>query len=361
MKRILLLLLLGLAACTQRSVLEEAAIEGPYLILSTPYYEDGSVNYDNLVREARFAAEWNTPGLIWPQSNDSVDLLTEEERIEGMRRLVEEWREHPKRTRLVLGVNGDDTAQMLRFARTAEDLAQESGVPLILAARPPYYGTDEEMMSEYYDSLASVTDRPVIIQTYVNDACPSPSVEFLIDLARRYPDSYGWIKEESDKLEANDRQRAEIEGKPYVKTVFSAWGGWQWLYQHRRNGTMGLISEKVAYAPLTSLVWELMKSGDEPELLTEAFAMYRLMIDQRFVVHDSLRGYALHYLVRLGIFDNMLSRTYALAPDGPDGTYSPENKGKWVLDEYVLTESQTAELDLCYDDMMRFVNKYYKR
>lgn len=359
MKKLLLLVLISLVSCVRQG--EEQKIEGPFLILSTPYNEDGSVNYDNLVKEACFAARWDTPGVIWPQSNDAIDLLTVDERIAGMQALVQEWKDNPKNTVLTLGVNGDDIEEMLMFAREAERLGQESGVDLILAARPPYYGQNEDDLRAYYDALAGVAKRPVIIQTYVNEACPAPSAEFLIDLARKYPDVYGWIKEESNKLEANDRQKAELAGRPYVKTVFSAWGGWQWLYQRRQIGTAGLISEKIAYAPITSLVWQEMKKGENEDCLTEAFAMYRLMIDQRFVIHDSLRGYGLHYLMNLGVFDNMLSRTYAMEPDGPAGTYTRENKGKWKLTEFELTDMQKDELDRCYDDMMKFVKKNYRK
>ena len=361
MKRILLLLFIALVSCAAPEVAHESKIEGPFLILSTPYYEDGSVNYENLVKEACFAAEWNTPGVIWPQSNDAIDLLTEQERITGMEALVNEWKNNPKKTILTLGVNGDDTEQMLMFAREAERMAQESGVDFVLAARPPYYGKTEEDIKEYFEALATVAKRPVIIQTYVNDDCPAPSAELLIELAKKYPDIYGWIKEESNKLEANDRQKAELEGKPYIKTVFSAWGGWQWLYQRRQIGTAGLISEKIAYAPITSLVWEQMKAGDKETCLTEAFAMYRLVIDQRFVIHDSLRGYGLYYLVRLGVFDNMLSRSYAVKTDSPLACLPIEDKSQWTLTEFTLTDMQKAELDKCYEDMMNFVKRNYKK
>ena len=202
--------------------------------------------------------------------------------------------------------------------------------------------------------------RPVIIQTYVNDACPTPSVDFLVGLARKYPDIYGWIKEESDKLEANARQQSELEARDAIKTVFSAWGGWQWLYQRRQIGTAGLISERVAYAPIVSMIWKSMKEGDKKGRLTEAYALYRLLIDQRFLPYDSLRGYSLYYLVRLGLFGNMLSRTYAAEPDGAHGTYTKENKSKWVLRDIELTGIQKAELDKCYDHMMKFVKKYYR-
>lgn len=138
-----------------------------------------------------------------------------------MAALVGEWRKNPTKTVLALGVNGDDTEEMLVFAREAERLAAESGVDIVLAARPPYYGATESEQQAYFDALAKVARRPVIIQTYVNDACPTPSVDFLVGLARKYPDIYGWIKEESDKLEANARSRASLKPamrlKPYSR------------------------------------------------------------------------------------------------------------------------------------------------
>ncbi len=345
-------------SCGRRQAPSER-IEGPFLILSTPYFADGAVDYASLVEEARFAASWDTPGIIWPQSNDAVDLLTREEKFAGMAALVKAWAEKPCGTVLTLGVNGDDTADMMVYAREAERLAEESGVDIALCARPPYYGMDEAAQQEYFDSLASIAKHPVIIQTYVNEAAPVMSVDFLVALAKKYPDTYGWIKEESNHLEANARQQGELAAKPYIKTVFSAWGGWQWLYQRRQIGTAGLISEKIAYAPITSCVWQAMK--EDREDLTEAYAMYRLMIDQRFLKTDALRGYALHYLVRLGIFENMVSRVPAVQADGPSKTWTPGTKGLWKLHEVELTPMQTAELDRCYDDMMAFVNKHYKR
>ena len=144
MKKYLLLLLVALASCGCTEQVQGERIEGPFLILSTPYNEDGSVNYENLVKEACFAAEWDTPGVIWPQSNDAIDLLTVDERLAGMTALVNEWKANPKKTVLTLGVNGDDITQMMYFAREAERLAEESGVDIALAARPPYYGQTQQ-------------------------------------------------------------------------------------------------------------------------------------------------------------------------------------------------------------------------
>lgn len=57
---------------------------GPFPILSTPYKTDGAVDFEVLARSARFMDWCESPGMIWPQSNDSIDLLTQDEKLEGM-------------------------------------------------------------------------------------------------------------------------------------------------------------------------------------------------------------------------------------------------------------------------------------
>ena len=325
------------------------------MILSTPYFEDGAVDYETLVAEAEFADGWGTPGLIWPQSNDANDLLTFDERIRGMETLCEAWSRKGFKAVLTLGISGDNREEALKNAAEAERFIAKYGVENVaLCARPPYDGTCEKDVQEYYTAIASAVKHPVIIQTHVNRTCPSPSVEFILHLAKTYPDIYGWVKEETNSLEANDRQRQELVS-PYIKTVFSAWGGWQWLYQARRIGTRGLVSERVAYAPIVNYVWQCIKNGDADGTLTQAYALYRLLIDQRNLESNSLRGYSLHYLVRLGVFKNTISRDYVEKVVTPAGTYPIGDKSVWKLVSCDLAEDEVQELDKCYDDMMAFI------
>ena len=58
-------------------------IRGPFPILSTPFNEDGSVDWESLARGCVFTADGGCPGVIWCQSNDAVDLLTFEEKAKG--------------------------------------------------------------------------------------------------------------------------------------------------------------------------------------------------------------------------------------------------------------------------------------
>ena len=352
MKVAVLFVLTALIGLAGAAVPPAERMKGPFLIASTPYLADGSVDYDALVAEAKYIDASGCTGVIWPQSNDSIDLLTHEEKFEGVRRLTTVAKEF-RNAVLTIGISGTNTAEMLELATGAERITAESPAPTALAARPPTDGTTEAEVREYYEALGRVAKRPVIIQTFVSDACPAPSVAFLRELSERFPKVYGYIKEESEGQRANERQAAERGMKPPVKTVFSAWGGWQWLYQFRQCGTEGLVSERPAYAPLVARIWSLMKNGDPDGRLMETYAVYRYMIDQRAIPGGSLRGYSLYYLKKLGLFKTTLSRTYLKSKVTESGTFG-EGHG-WKLEDLSLTDAQRAELDANFEAMNRFL------
>lgn len=95
-----------------------------------------------------------------------------------------------------------------------------------------------------------------------------------------------------------------------IHTVFSAWGSYQWLYQSRRIGSEGVISERVAYADVLAEIWRLMELRDSSGRLDDAFAKYLLMINISEFVPGSLRGGHLYVLQKRGVFKNLLSREY---------------------------------------------------
>ncbi len=330
-------------------------MRGPFPILSTPYHEDGSVDYESLKRGVRFTIGGGCPGVIWCQSNDAVDLLTFDEKVKGYEACAEAMQ--GVNGMMTFGCNGVDKSQMLRETAAVEQIAKKyPRTNIAIITRPPSEGKTLDDVRAYYEAQAKVAQRPVIIQTVVNQTCPSPTVEMLIDLATKYPSIYGYIKEESGGLKANDNMIKENAAKPIIHTVFSAWGGWQWLYQSRRCGSEGLITERCAYAPLLGYIWKQMENNDRNGKLTLAYALFRLLIDQRGFP-EGLRGYSLYYLQRQGVFKTTLSRVYLKAEQKEQGMVAVGDTTKWKLSDIQLSELQKAELDECYDDMLRFVQK----
>ena len=311
-----------------------APVRGAYPILTTPYLEDGAVDYDSLVNEAKWVDAAGVDGIIWPQSDDSIDLLTTDEKMRGMSALAEASRGF--RARLCIGVNGRDAAEMLEVARHAESLAAEFNPRIVFISRPGDDCRTQEDLERYYESLATVARRPVIVQTYNGDKCPAPSVELLARLAERHPGIYGWIKEEvRDGFEANRRMKSELAAKPPLKTVFSAWGGWQWLYQSRRLGSEGVISERAALAPMLAEIWRLMEAKDETGKLDAAYAKYLLAINLMQTVPGDLRGYQLVFFREKGIFRTTVSRVRV------DKAVDPY---KWKLDVLEVDDGIRAEI-----------------
>ncbi len=304
-------------------------IQGPFLILSTPFTAKGAVDFDALAKQARYVDRCGCPGMIWPQSGDSVDLLSTEEKRQGMEVLASASR-GLRTTALCLGVQGKDTAEMLEYARHAEKLA-----PAAMISRPPDSGKTEADMRQYWSALAAVTKRPVFIQTTGGVAYkgPSPSPKLLIELGKKFL-NFGYVKEEAGSVIS--RMRALLAAKPPIRRVFGARGGLGWLYE-LRLGAEGLITERAIYADVLTRIWELHKSGSDPEAMRDAYSKFLLMTNLS-TTHPggSLRGIQLYLWKKRGVFQTMVSRHY-----GPKRSVP----AKPIYSELKLSKEQIAEIE----------------
>jgi len=307
-------------------------IRGPFLILSTPFTASGALDFDALAKQARYVDWCGCPGMIWPQSGDSVDLLTTDEKLQGMEVLAKTAR--GLHTALCLGVQGKDTAEMLVFANHAEKLA-----PAAIISRPPDSGKTEDDLREYWRALASVAKRPVIFQTTGGVAYkgPTPSVPLLVELAKESP-YFGYVKEEAGSVIA--RTRALLAARPPIRRVFSARGGLGWLYE-LRLGTEGLITERAVYADVLTRIWELHQGGTDPAALRDAYSKFLLMTNlSQTHPGGGLRGPHLYLWKKRGVFQTMVSRHY-----GP-GRSRPASP---IYSELELTEEDIAEIEYRFE------------
>ena len=165
---------------------------------------------------------------------------------------------------------------------------------------------------------------------------PVPSTELLIELAKEFP-NFGYVKEEAGSVIA--RLRALVAAKPPIRRVFGARGGYGWLYE-LRLGSEGLITERAIYADVLTRVWELHKSGSDPDALRDAYSKFLLMINLSRTHPGDLRGYQLYLWKKRGVFQTMVSRHY-----GPNRTI-PASR---IYSELQLTKEEMAEIEFRFE------------
>jgi dihydrodipicolinate synthase/N-acetylneuraminate lyase len=289
---------LGSVALLSRSVAKAAPskstpgkpMQGAFIILSTPYTSSKAIDWEDLAGEVDFLDRSGVQGLVWPQLSSELLQLTKDERLQGMQVLAKAAK--GKKPVLVLGVQGDDTDEMLEYASHAESLA-----PGAVIAIPPKKAS----------SLADY--RPVFVQTSGGAPGVVASVDFILELAREFP-NFGYVKEEHDPVIA--RMAALVAQRPDpIKRVFGANYGNGWLYQ-MRVGCDGTITGGAMYADIYARLWNLHLQN-KPDETRELFSKLLLMLN----LDQDIPGTRLYMLRKRGIFKTSVSRQreYKLTPD----------------------------------------------
>jgi 4-hydroxy-tetrahydrodipicolinate synthase len=268
-------------------------LDGAFIILSTPYTEAKAVDYEDLAHEVEFLEKCGVSGLVWPQFSSELTQLSKEERMRGMDALAGAVK--GRKPALILGVQGEDTAEMMEYARHAEGLAPDAVIAI-----PPTKAKTEADYHEYFRALCGLARRPVFTQTSGGAPGLVMSVDFLVGLAREFP-NFGYIKEEHEPVIA--RMRALVAHRPDpIKKVFGAAFGVSSLYE-MRVGSDGTITGGAMYGDAYARMWELHRQG-KPEEVRELFSKLLLMLN---LDHD-IPGARLYLLKKRGIFKTSVSR-----------------------------------------------------
>ncbi len=307
-----------------------AQIGGVFPLLCTPYAEDGALDCATLAKEARFVADCGADGIIWPAAKDALDYLSPDEERRGLEAIAGAL--EGRSVWFTPCCPGTNTADVLRRAAVADAIAAKH--PALKTALLVRMADDAKGDADYarqYDALAAVTKRPVIIQTY-NGKSPMPSATLLIDLAKRHPATYGWYKVEGTGKDIVPCMKELVAAKPAVKTVFTGWGGRDWLHHYRRVGTRGVISQRPMYADLMVRIWKALEKGDGAADALFAKFMYLRNLEN-VIPAPEMRGWNLYVLKKRGVFRNTLSRK------------KRKGDGSWDVSDVTLSESDIAEID----------------
>jgi dihydrodipicolinate synthase/N-acetylneuraminate lyase len=282
------------APAAAQNVRPAKPMRGVMPIVVTPYTPDGKVDYEDLAKQMLFYDQCGCTGGAWPQGNGDLLLLSKDERMRGMKVIANACRS--TKVASVLGVQAATKAEMLDYARYAESLQPDA-----LIAMPPSAEQTEEGYHDYFAALATLSKRPVFIQTTITGApyALAPSVELMVRLAREFP-NLAYIKEETHPLVA--RMKTEVRQRPPLKSVFGATGGDGWLYE-LRLGLDGEMTAQGMYADVMVAIWTLYQSGRR-EQAADAFSKLLLMKN----CEAQIPGTERYIFKKRGVFKSTASR-----------------------------------------------------
>ena len=129
---------------------------GTGVALVTPFKEDKSVDFDALVRLVKFNIENGINYLVINGTTGESATITKEEKKEIIEVIA---KTNNKRLPLVLGVGGNNTADVVNELQTA-DL---SHIDAILSVSPYYSKPTQEGLYQHFKAIAQASPQPIIL------------------------------------------------------------------------------------------------------------------------------------------------------------------------------------------------------
>lgn len=267
--------------------------------MQTPFHEDLSLDEESLRKETDFLARGRVHGVVWPAGAGETNSLSFHERIRHSEAVVKEAK---GRTTVLIGVHGANKFEAMEYARHAEKIGADG-----LHALGPIDGTaDQEIMADYFQSIASVSKLPMCIQV----SNGGMSTDFLFRMADRIP-SLKILKLEAGDV-PHDVTRVVKERKREL--IPSTGGGAMNLYQEMERGSGGTMAG-AGLADIQAEIWDLFHAGKKQEshALFQKFLL-SAVLERRvtFVIQKEI-------LRRRGIFMNtVMRRTRKFTMDAAD-------------------------------------------
>lgn len=149
-----------------------AAFQGIYPILQTPFHDDGSLDLATLNKEVAFVQRCGVQGMAWPQLASEFWALSVDERLKGAEGILAAGK--GRQAKLMIGVQSDEVAASVRFAQHAA----RHGADALISLPPAGIG-----LVEFFAKIAAAAPGlPLCLQ-----AVGQLSVDEVIALTRAVP------------------------------------------------------------------------------------------------------------------------------------------------------------------------------
>lgn len=284
-------------------------LRGIFPILHTPFTEDDKVDFDILVKQARFVDRCGVHGMVWPQLASEWASLRPEERFRGADALVAAARN--LRPALVIGVQAPTVDEAVEYARHAERLGPSA---IIAIPQPGVTGNDK--LFDYYKAIGAACKRPFFVQ-----AIGDMSAEFIVEMSKAIP-TLRYIKDEAGpplpKLTFYREKHPELH--PFTGNHGKL------LFEEMLRGSAGNMPGSTL-PDLYASAWDLFHAGKRAE------AAQMCMRTTWFLpVYETYGMAGLKYIMMLrGVFTTYLSR--GGRPNAPKGGTPLDDEAKRNIKE----------------------------
>ncbi len=223
--------------------------EGIFVIMQTPFLQTLEIDEESLRKESDFLARGRVHGIVWPAGAGETVSLSYRERMQYSEAVVKEAK---GRTTVMIGVHGVSKFEAMEYARHAEKIGADG-----LQVLGPTNGTaDQEILTDYFTSIASVSKLPMCVQV----STPGMTTDFLLRLAEKLP-TVRILKLENGDV-TQDVTRVLRERKRPV--IPSTGGGAISLFNEMERGSGGTMAG-AGFADIQAEIWDLYHAGKKQE------------------------------------------------------------------------------------------------
>ena len=234
----------------------QTRLKGMGVALITPFNEDGSVDYEALLRLVDYQLQNGTDFLCVLGTTAETPTLTKEEKEKVKRTVIDRVN---GRIPILLGVGSNSTQAVVESVKN-DDM---TGVDALLVVVPYYNKPSQEGIYQHYKAVAEATDLPIVLYNVPGRTGVNMTAETTLRLARDFKNIVA-IKEASGNITQMDDI---IKNKPADFDVISGDDGITFpLITHGAVGGISVIGN--ACPREFSRMTRLALQGDYEHALT---------------------------------------------------------------------------------------------
>ena len=286
----------------------DLTMRGVYPILSTPFDEQGNIEFNDLENQVEWIIDQGVHGVGIAMASE-VYKFTESERDAVLKSVVETAK---GRVKVVMNTGAEGTDATIHYSKRAEELGADA-----LMIRPTsYIPTVASEHIEFFVRIAESVSIPIFLQDQSTAAVP-PAMA--VACAKRH-ENLCYIKVETPPTIPRMAEAQSLVADGTNLILFGGMGG-AFFIEELRRGSVGTMPGSTLPDKFVEM-WDLWEAGDETAAV-DAFDRYATVIRTLAQGQGLANWIYKHIMWRRGVFSK--SGIYARGPSlRPDDAHLEE-------------------------------------